>query len=102
MRTTALFLFALAFALSPVSASADALTKEQMFALYVKYVDKATIAQRLDQLYTAHPAGAFKDNAAATLKQDLANGIQNALDRWGLVAAPIEAEQDDVGDSTLP
>lgn len=83
-------------------ASADSLTKEELFTLYAKLVPKEVTAQRLQQLFDNLPAGAFKTTAATTLKQDLADAIQVRLDAINnQMVAPLESEQADVGDSEL-
>ena len=103
------------------SASAAPLTKEQLFALYVDRVPQATIALRLNQLFTNLPAGAFKNTAKAALKQDLLDAVQAQLDTAAAniqdvhnradaaeasvvsdIVAPITADQTNVTDTTLP
>jgi hypothetical protein len=75
----------------------------------------------MNQLFTALPAGAFKEQAKATLKQDIIDAItaeiakgnaninshQAAADTAELqitqeIIAPLQADQANVNDTTLP
>ena len=97
-----------------------ALTKEQYFELYAEVVNRSLIAQRMNQLYTNLPAGAFKDTVKVTLKQDITDvlsarvtagndNIQNLQDsvvaRTAQVTTeviePTQAQQSEVDDTNL-
>jgi len=54
---------------------AQPLTKAELFALYVQEVGADRIATRLNQLYTALPAGATKTQARTLLKGDLTSAL---------------------------
>ena len=99
----------------------ESLTKAELFDLYSRTVNQVTIAQRLDQLFTNLPAGAFKDQARATLMQDLLDAvsvqlglantrIQSFQDRatangesiTELVITPLLEQQQNINETTLP
>jgi hypothetical protein len=92
----------LCFLVLAPAAPAEELTRAELFALYVRRVDRALVAQRMEQLFVGLEPGAFKTQAAGILKADLAAAIQAQRD---LIAARVtnelEADAVNVGDTDL-
>ena len=92
---------ALIFLLAPASASAEALTKTELFQLYAKIVNRDVVAQRMEQMYgMLDDTG--KNQAKVVLKQDLLDAIQARLDHLATLDDPILEEQANIQDTTLP
>ena len=86
----------LAVLLAPAAALAD-LTADELFLLYVERMPAETTAARMKQLYSNLEPGAFKTQAAAVLKQELADklseeaaALQPVLDAQGVCVRIVE------------
>jgi hypothetical protein len=77
-------ILSLVLVLLPVASLAG--PKEELFSRYVAEVEPEIIAERLNQLYTHLPEGAYKNTARDTLKGDLI----------GALNAQITAAQSDI------
>ena len=94
--------FCLIVLLMPMTASANPLTKQEYFELYARFIPRALIAQRMEQLYDQLSAG-DKTTAKGVLKQDLLDVLGNQLTLYqDSYVTPTTQNITDVNDTTLP
>ena len=87
--------------LIPAPVSSGTLTAEEWFSLYVKYMPKPLVAQRMQQLWGQVPSGTWKTSAKATLKSELLAKIAEQQALAAQYIDPIDQAATDVGDTDL-